>query len=506
MPLRTGRGPIAFEGVTTGDGRLIAPGALRWDAGPWPFAWTPEDWGGHQGAIDVGAMSAIAREGAAIVADYGVDPGAEAGAEVIRQYGAGIPLGISVDLDDVTVELVDMTLDEEDADVEAGPDDDEDLSLAAAALARPAAARFHVDHMTFTFTLNALTADGVVVAEWSAGDLIERVVDARIRRATLCSTPAFADAIFVLDDAEDEAGDPAAEEAPEPVAAAGRRRTSCRCAGTCSSCRGVVSVDELRTSLGLPAQPVTAAGAGRAMFSSPRLPPPDRFNDPGFSAPTPLDISEAGVVFGHVATWDTCHTGSPVGECIRPPRSPSRYAYFRTGSRPTTTGRVAVGQLTVGGGHADLQLSYRAAAEHYDNAAAAVADVAAGEDSVGIWVAGVLRPGVDDDQVLALLASSLSGDWRAVGGYLEMIAAHGVNVPGFPIARIASGAAVALVAAGSLPPRVPPSAPPDLAEIIAQGIETYEARRTAREAAPHRARLARLATDHHRDRLRRLGA
>jgi hypothetical protein len=51
----------------------------------------------------------------------------------------------------------------------------------------------------------------------------------------------------------------------------------------------------------------------------------------------------------------------------------------------------------------------------------------------------------------------LSGDWRRIGGNLELVAALAVNVPGFPVPRprglVASGSMQSLVAAGMLPPR-----------------------------------------------------
>ena len=133
--------------------------------------------------------------------------------------------------------------------------------------------------------------------------------------------------------------------------------------------------------------------------------------------------------------WGTCHIGLP-GRCVEPPRSPSNYAYFRTGAVYTAEGtQVAVGHITLGTGHAGPAASARAAAEHYDNTGTVVVDVAAGEDSHGIWVAGAVRPGTTPDQIRALRAAPLSGDWRTIGGNLELVGALAVNVPGFPVPR-----------------------------------------------------------------------
>ena len=166
--------------------------------------------------------------------------------------------------------------------------------------------------------------------------------------------------------------------------------------------------------------------------------------------PTPLTVDDDGRVFGHIAAWHVDHIGLPFG--TRPPRSRSNYAYFHTGVCSTAEGtHIPVGQLTLAGGHASLELSANEAVKHYDDTASAVADVHAGEDAYGIWVAGGLRPGTTPEQIRALRASAPSGDWRPVQGRLELVAVCQVNVPGFPIARarVASGYVTALVAAGA---------------------------------------------------------
>jgi hypothetical protein len=96
-------------------------------------------------------------------------------------------------------------------------------------------------------------------------------------------------------------------------------------------------------------------------------------------------------------------------------------------------------------------MGMRAAAAHYDNTTTAVCDVTCGEDEWGIWVAGWVRPGASEENVVAMRASAPSGDWRELRpGQLEMIAALSVNTPGFvtPRVGIANGHQVSLVAAG----------------------------------------------------------
>lgn len=182
----------------------------------------------------------------------------------------------------------------------------------------------------------------------------------------------------------------------------------------------------------------------------PVVPPREWFNDPKLTTATPLTVDDDGRVYGHIAAWHVDHIGMSMG--TKPPRSRSKYAYFHTGVVRTDDGTdVPVGQLTLAGGHASLEASASEAVRHYDDTASAIADVHAGEDAYGIWVAGSVRPGSTPEQIRALRASAPSGDWRPIKNSLELVAVCQVNVPGFPIARarVASGSVMALVAAGA---------------------------------------------------------
>lgn len=177
---------------------------------------------------------------------------------------------------------------------------------------------------------------------------------------------------------------------------------------------------------------ITAA----AGIVAPVCPPRDWYADPALPGPTPITVTDSGRVFGHVATWGTCHIGL-TGRCVTPPRSASGYAIFLTGEVLCEDGsRVPVGQLTMDTGHAALDLSARPAAAHYDHTGTAVADVTVGEDEHGIWCAGSLRPDLTPERVRAFMASDVSGDWRTVAGNMELVAVLSVNVPGFPKRRI----------------------------------------------------------------------
>lgn len=187
--------------------------------------------------------------------------------------------------------------------------------------------------------------------------------------------------------------------------------------------------------------------------AAPVVPPREWFDDPKLTEPTPIKVTDEGEVFGHIALWNAQHIGMP-GK-IKPPRSATKYAYFRTGELRTTDGDVQVGQLTLAGGHANVSFNVAETVKHYDDTASAVVDVVAGEDKFGIWVRGALRPDVTPTQVRALRASAPSGDWRPINGQLELVAVCAVNVPGFmtPRAIVASagGQVTALIAAGAAP-------------------------------------------------------
>lgn len=166
-------------------------------------------------------------------------------------------------------------------------------------------------------------------------------------------------------------------------------------------------------------------------------PPREWFDDPKFDGPTPWHVDDSGRVYGHLALWSTCHT-SFQDRCITPPRERD-YPYFMRSELKTSTEQlVGVGPITLGTGHAALRLGARPAAEHYDNTGTAAVDVRVGEDRYGIWVAGALRPDITDVQLRELRGAALSGDWRRIGGKLRLVAILAVNVPGFPIPRMAA--------------------------------------------------------------------
>jgi hypothetical protein len=384
------RGPLAIEGQVTGDGREFAPEALTWAELPVPLRWNKED--SHGG------------EARTIAVNVGrIDKVWRDGSLIM---GEGV-----LDLSDDDGRRVHAKI--------------EGKFLRGVSIDADSIADADVEFV-WPDDVNAGTSEGD-----SEDDLFEMLFaqpekvifhGGRIRAATLVDIPAFAEAYIAL---LDEAGAVVAGGTPVTAAELGTLQAAEQAAR--------------------PLAPVTAAAA---VFR----PPVDWFTDPGLSLPTPITVTDDGRIYGHAAQWGSCHIGQE-DVCVQPPHEDA-HPYYRTGEVVCADGsRVAVGQITVGTGHAPLHYGASPAAEHYDNTGAAVADVAVGNDAHGIWVAGAIRPGADPLKVYELQAAGqVSGDWRRIGGALRLVGLLGVNVPGFPVpkmrARVASGEPQALLAAG----------------------------------------------------------
>jgi len=236
-------------------------------------------------------------------------------------------------------------------------------------------------------------------------------------------------------------------------------------------------------------------------------PPLAHFQNPRLRGPTPFMVTADRQVFGHIGRWTdeegspACHIGLP--GCTVLPRSHTNYAHFRLGGTPTAEGPIVpTGVITVGTVHAAKHLSPQATVAHYEHTGYAVADVAAGEDDHGVWVAGTLRPGATTEQVRTLMSAPPSGDWRWIGGNLELVAVLCVNYPGFPVPRISARVAsmagqetvTALVASLPIPRHVANRSAVSRAAIerIAASVGRTPEVRAARRADRQAALLARI--------------
>lgn len=399
---------MVIEGQETGDGRTVALEAIEWRIPPMPLmglATSTHDPAGfdmNDPAVICGRIDTLTRTpgegGTQLVVGKGFFLSNDDGmyfADLVESMGR---LGVSVD---VAVEASQVSVGEVDPD-------------------------------GWPTEINEVLTKGTIMG------------------ATVCPFPAFEGCYIVLGDGTD-GGPPAIpqEKATEPITAS----THWMSYEECEPCQSGVDV-------------ILASGG-------PVAPPKSWFEDPNFTADDgrleeifdrrgkrafggkyacPLTVTPEGRVFGHLAPWGICHTGQS-GRCIEAPHSPSGYAHFKRGQHVITAEgeKVRVGNVTAGAGHASTRagVSASSAMAHYDNTALACADIVCGEDEYGIWVAGALRPDATDEQVRMLRGSSLSGDWRNIGGALELVSALAVNNPGFPQAVVASGHIESLVASGS---------------------------------------------------------
>ncbi len=183
------------------------------------------------------------------------------------------------------------------------------------------------------------------------------------------------------------------------------------------------------------------------------------FRDPGLTEATPLTVTPDGRVFGHLCEWDRAHIGFGGRKVFAPRGDDMRF--FLTGATDVRNDdgevmEISVGKLTMNTGHASIDdnVTAAAASAHYDNTGSIAALVNAGSDAVGIWMAGAMMPDLDAFTARRFRCCGASGDWRPINGSLRLVAALSVPVGGFPIprARVASGAPMALVAAGALAP------------------------------------------------------
>ncbi|MFJ6014469.1 phage minor head protein [Streptomyces sp. NPDC092952] len=251
---------LAFENTETGDGRVFRPGSLYWSgSGPWPLQHADEMLMGHQGAELAGAIQRISREGDRIAGGGVLYPNRPAGADALMLLSEGAPLGVSVDLDDVSVEFVDRSPAAEEDEgavvlLASLPSasllrlDDGSWSLTATATTEWTASGSALSRhgttvqlitgqdgqvsadavraaLASTGTLTAAAGDrddqdlGTVVHSESSGDLLMRVTRARLRGATLVAMPAYDQARIVLDDQPEPALGPG--EGEEDLWAAG---------------------------------------------------------------------------------------------------------------------------------------------------------------------------------------------------------------------------------------------------------------------------------------------
>jgi 8-oxo-dGTP pyrophosphatase MutT (NUDIX family) len=168
------------------------------------------------------------------------------------------------------------------------------------------------------------------------------------------------------------------------------------------------------------------------LIEIPAIPPTEWFASLHDSEPYDVVVEMNGHIHGFpAASWNDCHLSYP-DQCVTPPRSATDYTLFKVGQLVTASGAVVrTGPITLKGGHAPHGVSRQQAQKFYDDTDSAIADVAIGDGTHGIWINGAIRPDVSVADVRRAMSSGFSGDWREWQGNLELIAFSAVNTPGF---------------------------------------------------------------------------
>lgn len=410
--------------ASTGDGRRFAVDAITLASLPFPFEWARTREGGHDGAVAVGAVqeATIATIDEAVKAEW-VSPEA---AKALGLDGKSSAVWARGELFD-------------DVDRETMPRLAEDVAEAMH-LIREGTLGPSVDLDSFE-AVPVIEGTDTPVSWEDIEDYYDEhgeepalellVTEGRVRAATLVTIPAFAETsrpMELIEPDETEASADvvtAASEDPDTIGEANREHVAA-----------------------LVASVATLSGPTAALFDRPAL-----------AGPTPITWDfDNGIVFGHIATWRTCHVGySDV--CVTPPRDTADYASFNRFPVETADGGVVwAGRLTVGGLHAPLAAGASQAMSAYDDKTVA-AHVRAYEDEFGIVVAGVIEPGLDDRTKRVLSRRKVSGDWRETHQGMSLIELLALSPgprqhsePGFPVATHSRfGRQVSLTAAFGVP-------------------------------------------------------
>ena len=445
-------GVIVVEGMMTDDLRLIRPGALSHRLLPIPLRSQPQDIGGHDGALTVGAITQLERSTpAAILERTGIEMPADAvpiwGAGLFdvgedaqrsrQQIQDGMRIGNSVDLVDVRIEMPD-----DPAEIEAVMMGEAPLVIASGQIAGTT----QVDVAAFGLARLAILGDVPqpgeldVEALVASGGLLEGV-----RLRVVSSFPTFT------------------AEPPEPVRWVAISEMP---SGWLPSPDGFHEIDdemaaeEFRDATGVE---VVDLGDGVAYSTEPLVasaggvrPPSDWFAQQDYQGPTPWDITENDPdglrrISGHVAFHGSCHISFP-GQCTDLP-SGLDYSSFQGDQVPgrvrcSDGETVLAGPIVMSTDHAAVRdrsgrpVPAGAAIDHYAHTGALIAQVRCYEDRWGLAVEGWVLPSVTDEQLAVLDAADLSPDWRpratAAGGY-GVVAILAVPVSGFNLGLAASG-------------------------------------------------------------------
>ena len=394
-------GVLAIEGIETGDGRMIDRDALSWGDGPWPLRWQPMSTWGHDNALVVGTITRLWRDSDNIRTegylhdDSTVEDVRAAVARVSELIATGT-VGVSIGFDDETVEvrLKKELYDEWRAEMEAWmsgePPEQTDPE----------------------------EVDGrVILDKWSSDDMLWVFTAGRVREATIVDTGAIAEAALEL--------------APDEIAVAA----------------------SLGFAASLSTKDRTAAFSnpnfGASGDEDPRLvwQEPQRAEEVGGWG-APLTLTDDGALYGHATLRYRCHGSFEM--CITPPDYGGDLSRFLIGDA-TGTG-IPTGPLVLDTSHGVDDQGRVKSSEWLANTGMTVADVSAGFDAHGMWIAGRVRPGITDRELAALRGSGLSAEWHPIGGKLRCVGVLAVNASAYTVQRVVTnerGIAAALFTLGA---------------------------------------------------------
>ena len=422
--------------------RMWAPGSLVFAPLPWSLKWQPSEDEGHEGALVVGRVDQVWRDGNLIRWVGVLDGGGVQGTEAARQIAGRYIGGISIKADDVTeseveyvypsmlepaIELTDQA--DGAADGEAfhypGKHNQKDHGRSAGGykgtkgMSKAVRDRYERGRAGLIQSAQGMVADGDM-----AGAMMPEMCilhHGRIRSLTIVAEPAFVECTISLGVSPFP---PIAAPAVSPLA----------------------ELDAMANAELVEPAPIVAAGFS---INIPELWPEWWFQEPSAEemamvSSGAIQVTPEGRVWGLLAPAGVDHRGFR-GGAMRPPQAPRNIDYSEWQNKACIVAggdggvyKITAGTVTFGCGHASPTDPRRAdpawAAQHYDNSCSVAMRARAGENRYGTWFAGGLAHGLTASSFEQIMGCALSGDWQ--GGKLK--AALLVPVEGFPTAVTAS--------------------------------------------------------------------
>lgn len=419
-------GVACVEGIATGDGRIFEPNCFRWEEGGYPLRWDVEDEGAHLGAVLVGRIDATGREGSNIKVTGRVDTNLPWGSIAALAMERGMLMWVSVDMDDIPEESVEM-------------------SVAAAAIG--------------STELPIADEDTAWDPEAAHGRMIELATD---DEGNVDTTVIAAGHLFIADDAD--MTDPASYQIPFADTVEGN---------LVAIPAGIDWAAQAATELGLDDDALAEvlatlepyyvamseddeeevvevvdedleASAWSEFGNLPPL-PAAAFQEPMLRLEDEHLHYENGRIYGWVAQNGVCHDAFS-GSCVT---APLRNVDLRTFLRQPVTlddgSTVRAGVFTMGTGHDNDGADVTQVKSLFDDTRTVAGIVTVGVNAHGMWFSGVAAPWLSDWDKQVFAACRPSGHWRRLrsGGW-SLRAVLSVPSPGFAnrVSRLVASAMV----------------------------------------------------------------